>query len=122
MEWDHESLGKYVPILDPPHNSEEISPLSIEFEIGAWHVSRVVKRVIQTANPRPSADYLRWWYLTRKRFLALNDTFHHRPPEEIPIEAAHREAASPPPRSQVPNVPDNNRVERRKMVGARTTA
>ncbi|MED6150427.1 hypothetical protein PIB30_072158, partial [Stylosanthes scabra] len=73
-------------------------------------------------DPRPSADYLRWWYLARKRFLAPEDAFHQRRPDEIPIEATQRVTITAPRATQVDDVPDRSRPDRRRMVGTRTTA
>ncbi|MED6140115.1 hypothetical protein PIB30_090060, partial [Stylosanthes scabra] len=65
----------------------------------------------------PSTDYLRWWYLAGRRFLAPADTFYPRPADEIPPEAIQRLSDTPPRATQVDDVPDNRRPDRRHMVG-----
>ncbi|MED6173891.1 hypothetical protein PIB30_063955 [Stylosanthes scabra] len=66
-------------------------------------------------------DYLRWWYLAARRFLAPDDAFYPRPPDEIPPEAIQRVADTSAGGTQVDDVPDNRRPDRRRMVGTRTT-
>ncbi|MED6202753.1 hypothetical protein PIB30_108777, partial [Stylosanthes scabra] len=83
-----------------------------------WRAEHMVE---EAQDPRPSAEYLRWWYLAGKRYLAPADAFHPRPPDEIPAEAFQR-VAETPQATQVDDVPDNRRQDRRRMVGTRTTA
>ncbi|MED6216951.1 hypothetical protein PIB30_012957 [Stylosanthes scabra] len=47
-------------------------------------------KVAQADDPDPSADFLRWWFLAGKRYLAVDDAFHQLPPDEILIEATQR--------------------------------
>ncbi|MED6222210.1 hypothetical protein PIB30_062171 [Stylosanthes scabra] len=69
----------------------------------------------------PIADYLRWWYLAARRFLAPDDAFYSRPLDEIPPEAIQRVADTLTRGTQVDDVPDNRHPDRRLMVGMRTT-
>ncbi|MED6222205.1 hypothetical protein PIB30_062131 [Stylosanthes scabra] len=77
--------------------------------------------VVEVQDPGPSANYLRWWYLAARRFLAPNDAFYPRPPDEIPPETIQRIADTPVGGNQVDDVLDNRRPGRRRMVGTRTT-
>ncbi|MED6166682.1 hypothetical protein PIB30_111715, partial [Stylosanthes scabra] len=77
--------------------------------------------VVEVQDPGPSAGYLRWWFLAARRFLAPDDAFYPRPPDEIPPEAIQRVADTPVGGNQVDDVPDNRRPGRRRMVGTRTT-
>ncbi|MED6223931.1 hypothetical protein PIB30_078930 [Stylosanthes scabra] len=77
--------------------------------------------VEEAQDPGPSAEYLRWWYLAGKRYLAPANAFYSMPPDEIPAEAFQR-VAETPQATQVDDVPDNRRQDRRRMVGTRTTA
>ncbi|MED6194840.1 hypothetical protein PIB30_032270 [Stylosanthes scabra] len=81
-----------------------------------------VFEVAQSGDPGASADFLRWWYLTRKRYLAPANAFHQLPSNEISVEATQRQTAPHPQRSQVANVLDNKRPGGRMMVDTRTTA
>ncbi|MED6133247.1 hypothetical protein PIB30_026707 [Stylosanthes scabra] len=64
-------------------------------------------RGIDRYDSSPSIDFLRWWFLVGKRYLAAGDAFYQRSPDEIPIDATQRESAPHSQRSQVPNIPDN---------------
>ncbi|MED6189351.1 hypothetical protein PIB30_095154 [Stylosanthes scabra] len=77
--------------------------------------------VVEVQDPGPSADYLRWWYLAARKFLAPDDAIYPRPLDEIPPEAIQRVADTPVGGNQVDDVPDNRRPGRRRMVGTRTT-
>ncbi|MED6150262.1 hypothetical protein PIB30_070752 [Stylosanthes scabra] len=77
--------------------------------------------VEEVQDPGPSADYLRWWFLAWKRYLAPVDAFFPRPLDEIPSEAFDR-VADTPHTYRVDDAPDNRRPDRRRMVGTRTTA
>ncbi|MED6227253.1 hypothetical protein PIB30_111712, partial [Stylosanthes scabra] len=66
-------------------------------------------------DPGPSAGYLRWWFLAARRFLAPDDAFYPRPPDEIPPEAIQRVADTPVGGNLVDDVPDNRRPGRRRM-------
>ncbi|MED6122477.1 hypothetical protein PIB30_040207 [Stylosanthes scabra] len=60
-----------------------------------WHVLWASRHdqtfvVEEAQDPGPSAEYLRWWYLAAKRYLAHDDAFHPRPADEIPAEAFQR--------------------------------
>ncbi|MED6154986.1 hypothetical protein PIB30_001128 [Stylosanthes scabra] len=57
--------------------------------------------IVQVDNPGPSANFLRWWFLDGKRFLAAEDAFHQLPPNEIPVKATQRQPASPPQRQRL---------------------
>ncbi|MED6166800.1 hypothetical protein PIB30_112951, partial [Stylosanthes scabra] len=72
--------------------------------------------VVEVQDPGPLAGYLRWWFLAARRFLAPDDAFYPRPPDEIPPEAIQRVADTPVGGNQVDDVPDNRRPGRRRMV------
>ncbi|MED6208381.1 hypothetical protein PIB30_044497 [Stylosanthes scabra] len=55
------------------------------------------------------------------RFLAPDDAFYPRPPDEIPFEAIQRVTDTPAGGTQVDDVFDNRRPGRRRMIGTRTT-
>ncbi|MED6215163.1 hypothetical protein PIB30_110686, partial [Stylosanthes scabra] len=97
-------------------------PTTYQLWHGLWASRHDQTFVVEEAqDPGPSAEYLRWWYLAGKRYLAPADAFHPRPPDEIPAEAFQR-VAETPQATQVDDVPDNRRQDRRRMVGTRTTA
>ncbi|MED6126155.1 hypothetical protein PIB30_075596 [Stylosanthes scabra] len=112
IEWHQ--VDRVIPqfggVQNHPHR-----PLNIDF----LHAKD--GRVEEAQDPGPSAEYLRWWYLAAKRYLAHDDAFHPRPADEIPVEAFQR-VAETPQATQVDDVPDNRRQDRRRMVGTRTTA
>ncbi|MED6107750.1 hypothetical protein PIB30_017016 [Stylosanthes scabra] len=92
-----------------------------------WHALwatrfQQVFEVVQFADPRPIADFIQWWILAARRYLVPADRFHHLPPDEIPVEATHRQSGPHPARLDVPHVPDNKRPARRILVGTRTIA
>ncbi|MED6107127.1 hypothetical protein PIB30_011142 [Stylosanthes scabra] len=92
-----------------------------------WHALWVTRfqqllEVVQSADPGPTADFIRWWILAAKRYLVPADRFHQLPPDEIPVEATQRQSGPHSARPDVPHVPDNRRPARRMMVGTRTTA
>ncbi|MED6214227.1 hypothetical protein PIB30_100916 [Stylosanthes scabra] len=62
-------------------------------------------QVVPSADPGPTADFIRWWILAGNRYLVPDDLFHRLPPDEIPVEAVQRQ-----------------RPAKRMMVGTRTTA
>ena len=73
------------------------------------------------ADPGPSADYLDWWYREAQRFLSPGAAFADPRGTQIPLEAFQRGSSQVPRRSQLPDMPDNRRVERRRRVGTRDT-
>ncbi|MED6119488.1 hypothetical protein PIB30_012395 [Stylosanthes scabra] len=79
-------------------------------------------QVVPSADPGPTADFIRWWILAGRRYLVPADCFYHFPPNEIPIEATQRQSGPHPPCPDVPHLSDNRRPARRMMVGTRTTA
>ncbi|MED6108347.1 hypothetical protein PIB30_023115 [Stylosanthes scabra] len=92
-----------------------------------WHALWATRfeqlfQVLPSADPGPTADFIRWWILAGRRYLVPADRFHRLPPDEIPVEAVQRQSAPHPPRPDVPLVPDNRRPARRMMVGTKTTA
>ncbi|RYQ80790.1 hypothetical protein Ahy_Scaffold1g106959 isoform C [Arachis hypogaea] len=89
-----------------------------------WHLhwgSRLdaVISIERVADPGPSADYLDWWYRDAHRFLSPGAAFTDPRGTEIPEEALQRGSSQVPRRSQLPHMPDNRRVERRRRVGTR---
>ncbi|MED6211753.1 hypothetical protein PIB30_076654 [Stylosanthes scabra] len=64
------------------------------------------------------AEHMGLW---TARYLAPADAFYPRPPDEIHVEAFQR-VAETPQATQVDDVPDNRRQDRRRMVGTRTKA
>ncbi|RYR73362.1 hypothetical protein Ahy_A02g007718 isoform A [Arachis hypogaea] len=89
-----------------------------------WHLhwgSRVdaVISIERVADPGPSADYLDWWYREAHRFLSPGAAFTDPRGTQIPEEALQRGSSQVPRRSQLPHMPDNRRVERRRRVGTR---
>ncbi|MED6145526.1 hypothetical protein PIB30_026109 [Stylosanthes scabra] len=92
---------------------------------GLLPVERLTERwfkIVQSADPGPTVDFIQWWILVARRYLVLADRFHHLLPDEIPVEATQRQSGPHPARPDVPHVPDNKRPGRRMMVGTRTTA
>ncbi|MED6193565.1 hypothetical protein PIB30_020709 [Stylosanthes scabra] len=92
-----------------------------------WHALWATRfqqlfQVVPSADPGPTADFIRWWILAGRRYLVPADRFHHLPPHEIPVEATQRQSGPHPARPDLPHVPDNRRPARRMMVGTRTTA
>ncbi|MED6138184.1 hypothetical protein PIB30_071907 [Stylosanthes scabra] len=79
-------------------------------------------QVVPSADPGPTADFIRWWIFAGRTYLVPADRFHRLPPDEIPVEGVQRQASPHPPRPDMPHVPDNRRPTRRMMVGTRTTA
>ncbi|RYR02451.1 hypothetical protein Ahy_B06g081243 [Arachis hypogaea] len=77
--------------------------------------------VERVADPGPSADYLDWWYREAQRFLSPGAAFADPRGTQIPPEAYQRGSSQVPRRSQLPDMPDNRRVERRRRVGTRDT-
>ncbi|RYR09322.1 hypothetical protein Ahy_B05g077571 isoform K [Arachis hypogaea] len=75
----------------------------------------------RVADPGPSADYLDWWYREAQRFLSPGAAFADPRGTQIPPEAYQRGSSQVPRRSQLPDMPDNRRVERRRRVGTRDT-
>ncbi|MED6223568.1 hypothetical protein PIB30_075256 [Stylosanthes scabra] len=122
IEWHQ--VDRVIPQFGGVQNYHH-RPLNIDFlhakdaRGGDRHEQTFV--VEEAQDPGPSAEYLRWWYLAGKRYLAPADAFYPRPPDEIPVEAFQR-VAETPQATQVDNVPDNRRQDRRRMVGTRTTA
>ncbi|MED6201077.1 hypothetical protein PIB30_091429 [Stylosanthes scabra] len=97
-------------------------PTTYQLWHGIWASRHDQTFVVEEAqDPGPSAEYLRWWYLAAKRYLAHDDAFHPRPADEIPAEAFQR-VAETPQATQVDDVPDNRCQDRRHMVETRTTA
>ncbi|MED6178747.1 hypothetical protein PIB30_110558, partial [Stylosanthes scabra] len=97
-------------------------PTTYQLWHGLWASRHDQTFVVEEAqDPGPSAEYLRWWYLAGKRYLAPAGAFHPRPPDEIPAEAFQR-VAETPQATQVDDAPDNRRQDRRRMVVTRTTA
>ncbi|RYR48352.1 hypothetical protein Ahy_A07g034381 [Arachis hypogaea] len=75
----------------------------------------------RVADPGPSADYLDWWYREAQQFLSPRTAFADPRGTQIPPEAFQRGSSQVPRRSQLPDMPDNRRVERRRRVGTRDT-
>ncbi|RYR13538.1 hypothetical protein Ahy_B04g070476 isoform F [Arachis hypogaea] len=75
----------------------------------------------RVADPGPSADYLDWWYGEAQRFLSPGAAFADPRGTQIPPEAYQRGSSQVPRRSQLPDMPDNRRVERHRRVGTRDT-
>ncbi|RYQ94838.1 hypothetical protein Ahy_B08g089787 [Arachis hypogaea] len=75
----------------------------------------------RVADPGPSADYLDWWFREAQRFLSPGAAFADPRGTQIPLEAFQRGSSQVPCRSQLPDMPDNRRVERRRRVGTRDT-
>ncbi|RYQ85043.1 hypothetical protein Ahy_B10g104531 isoform F [Arachis hypogaea] len=91
-----------------------------------WHEHwenrlNAVISIERVADPGPSADYLDWWYREAQRFLSLGAAFADPRGTQIPPEAYQRGSSQVPRRSQLPDMPDNRRVERRRRVGTRDT-
>ncbi|MED6169702.1 hypothetical protein PIB30_023726 [Stylosanthes scabra] len=80
-----------------------------------------LSRYLAGPGSRTIGRYLRWWYLAGRKFLAPEDALYARPPDEIPLEVTQRVFATPPQATQVDDVPNNRRAERRRMVGTRIT-
>ncbi|MED6162859.1 hypothetical protein PIB30_074414 [Stylosanthes scabra] len=88
-------------------------PTTYQCWYGLWATRFAqIFEVAKANNLGPSADFLRWWFLAGKRYLAAEDAFHHFPPDEIPIEATQRQSAPQPQRFQIQDVPDNRRLAR----------
>ncbi|RYR46837.1 hypothetical protein Ahy_A07g032679 [Arachis hypogaea] len=90
----------------------------------AWHLHwgnrlDAVISIERVADPGPSADYLDWWYREAHRFLSPGAAFADPRGTEIPQEALQRGSSQVPRRSQLPDMPDNRRVERHRRVGTR---
>ncbi|RYR67858.1 hypothetical protein Ahy_A03g014310 [Arachis hypogaea] len=78
----------------------------------------VINRV---ANSGPSAEFLDWWHHETHRVLSPEATFVDPRDVEIPAEAFQRGLSQAPRRSQLPDMPDNWRVERRRRISTRDT-
>ncbi|MED6181980.1 hypothetical protein PIB30_024451 [Stylosanthes scabra] len=77
--------------------------------------------IVEVQDPSPSTDYLRLWHLAARRFLAPDNAFYPRPPNEIPPEAIQRVVNTLPRGTQVDHALDNRCPDRRRMFGTRTT-
>ncbi|RYR25504.1 hypothetical protein Ahy_B02g059300 [Arachis hypogaea] len=91
-----------------------------------WHLhwgNRVdaVISIDRVAHPGPSADYLDWWFREAQRFLSPGAAFTDPRGTQIPPEAFQRGSSQVPRRLQLPDMPDNRCVERRRRVGTRDT-
>ncbi|QHN96709.1 uncharacterized protein DS421_18g620950 [Arachis hypogaea] len=91
-----------------------------------WHLHwgnrlDAVIAVERVADAGPSADYLDWWFREAYRFLSPGAAFADPRGTQIPPEAFQRGSSQVPRRSQLPDMPDNRRVERRRRVGTRDT-
>ncbi|RYR22210.1 hypothetical protein Ahy_B03g067485 [Arachis hypogaea] len=91
-----------------------------------WHLHwgnrlDAVISIERVADPGPSANYLDWWYREAQRFLSPGAAFADPRGTQIPPEAFQRGSSQVPRRSQLPDMPDNRRVERRHRVGTRDT-
>ncbi|RYR48656.1 hypothetical protein Ahy_A07g034712 [Arachis hypogaea] len=92
----------------------------------AWHLHwgnrlDTVIAIDRMADLGPSTDYLDWWYREAHSFISPGTAFADPKGTEIPPEAFQRGSSLVPRRSQLPNMPDNRRVERRRRVGTRNT-
>ncbi|RYR67824.1 hypothetical protein Ahy_A03g014259 [Arachis hypogaea] len=73
------------------------------------------------ADPGPLAKYLDWWCRVAHRFLSPNVAFHDPRLIVLTEEARHRGSSQAPPKVQVPDRPDNRRVDRHRRIGTRAT-
>ncbi|XP_016207538.1 serine/threonine-protein phosphatase 7 long form homolog [Arachis ipaensis] len=91
-----------------------------------WHLHwgnrlDAVISIDRVADPGPSANYLDWWFREAQQFLSPGAAFADPRGTQIPPEAFQRGSSQVPRRSQLPDMPDNRRVERRRRVGTRDT-
>ncbi|KAL4349839.1 hypothetical protein AHAS_Ahas10G0082100 [Arachis hypogaea] len=125
---DGETVSGCLAVVHPEILTEEHSRIwravtsLIYFAVIEWHQGSRLDAVIsieRVADPGPSADYLDWWYRGAHRFLSPGAAFTDPRGTEIPEEALQRGSSQVPRRSQLPHMPDNRRVERRRRVGPR---
>ncbi|QHN80621.1 uncharacterized protein DS421_20g679780 [Arachis hypogaea] len=94
----------------------------IYFAVIEWHQTGCMLRTGgEEIDPGPSSDYLDWWYRAAHRFLSPGAAFTDPRGTEIPPEAFQRGSSQVPCRSQLPDMPDNRRIERRRCAGTRDT-
>ncbi|QHO53797.1 uncharacterized protein DS421_2g51130 [Arachis hypogaea] len=84
-----------------------------------WHLYwenrlNLVIPVDKVADQGLSAEYLDWWCRVAHRFLSPDVAFHDFRPIVLTEEPRHRGLSQAPPRVQVPDRPDNRRVDRRR--------
>ncbi|RYR72969.1 hypothetical protein Ahy_A02g007206 [Arachis hypogaea] len=75
-------------------------------------ILNLVIPVDKVADQGLSAEYLDWWCRVAHRFLSPDVAFHDFRPIVLTEEPRHRGLSQAPPRVQVPDRPDNRRVDR----------
>ncbi|QHO41856.1 uncharacterized protein DS421_5g149390 [Arachis hypogaea] len=70
-------------------------------------------------DPRPSVEYLDWWYRVARRFLSHDRDLVDPRQAGVPADAPVRGNIAVPARQQGPNFPDNRRRATRERVGTR---
>ncbi|QHO54367.1 uncharacterized protein DS421_2g56140 [Arachis hypogaea] len=70
-------------------------------------------------DPRPSAEYLDWWFRVARRFLSHDHLLMDPRAGGVPVDAPVRGHVAAPARQQGPNMPDNRRRATRARVGTR---
>ncbi|QHO03048.1 uncharacterized protein DS421_13g429010 [Arachis hypogaea] len=70
-------------------------------------------------DPRPSVEYLDWWYRVARRFLSHDRELVDPRQAGVPADVPVRGNIAVPARQQGPNFPDNHRRATREWVGTR---
>ncbi|XLU43330.1 hypothetical protein S245_038144, partial [Arachis hypogaea] len=71
------------------------------------------------SKPRPSAEYLEWWFCVARRFLSHDRLLIDPRAGGVPVDAPVRGHVAAPARQQGPNVPDNRQRATCARVGTR---